>query len=201
MASNVTRLRTTSPGAEERRLEESRRHEKHWKCWGPYVSERAWVTVREDYSSGGIAWDDLPHDHARSRAYRWNEDGIAGISDRHQTLCFVVALWNGVDPILKERLFGLNGQKGNHGEDCKELYWYLDSTPHRLLMRMLYKDPQADAEHGGAQPALRGGDPGLGQAGKGSRVRPAVGVVHRPAPTASAAPRRQRPRAGLRRSR
>src|SRR5262249_12285026 len=98
--------------------------------------------VREDYSPGGTAWDDLPHDHARSRAYRWNEDGIAGISDRHQILCFALALWNEQDPILKERLFGLTGQEGNHGEDCKELYWYLDSTPTHSFMRMLYKYPQ-----------------------------------------------------------
>jgi hypothetical protein len=138
----VTRLRATPLDAEEKRLEESRRREKHWKRWGPYLSERAWGTVREDYSSGGTAWDDLPHDHARSRAYRWNEDGIAGISDRRQTLCFALALWNGVDPILKERLFGLTGQEGNHGEDCKELYWYLDSTPTHSFMRMLYKYPQ-----------------------------------------------------------
>ncbi|HET6984144.1 MAG TPA: glucosidase, partial [Myxococcaceae bacterium] len=138
----VTRIRATPLDAEEKRLEESRRREKHWKRWGPYLSERAWGTVREDYSPGGTAWDDLPHDHARSRAYRWNEDGIAGISDRRQTLCFALAMWNGVDPILKERLFGLTGQEGNHGEDCKELYWYLDSTPTHSFMRMLYKYPQ-----------------------------------------------------------
>ncbi|HZW88747.1 MAG TPA: glucosidase, partial [Myxococcaceae bacterium] len=142
MSTHVTTLRSTAAGAEERRLEESRRREKHWKRWGPYLSERAWGTVREDYSPGGTAWDDLPHDHARSRAYRWNEDGIAGTSDRHQVLCFAVALWNGADPILKERLFGLTGQEGNHGEDCKELYWYLDSTPTHSFMRMLYKYPQ-----------------------------------------------------------
>ena len=142
MSTHVTKLRSTAAGAEDRRLEESRRREKHWKRWGPYLSERAWGTVREDYSPGGTAWDDLPHDHARSRAYRWNEDGIAGISDRHQHLCFALALWNGKDPILKERLFGLTGQEGNHGEDCKELYWYLDSTPTHSFMRMLYKYPQ-----------------------------------------------------------
>src|SRR5215467_6023694 len=127
---------------EEMRLKESRDRTQHWKLWGPYLSERAWGTVREDYSSSGEAWDYFPHDHARSRAYRWNEDGIAGISDRHQTLCFALALWNGADPILKERLFGLTGQEGNHGEDCKELYWYLDSTPTHSFMRMLYKYPQ-----------------------------------------------------------
>ena len=142
MSPTITPLRSTSIDAEEGRLDESRRREKHWKRWGPYLSERAWGTVREDYSPGGTAWDDLPHDHARSRAYRWNEDGIAGISDRRQTLCFSVALWNGVDPILKERLFGVTGQEGNHGEDCKELYWYLDSTPTHSFMRMLYKYPQ-----------------------------------------------------------
>ena len=142
MSSSVSKLRPGSSDAEERRLEESRTRARHWKRWGPYLSERAWGTVREDYSPGGTAWDDLPHDHARSRAYRWNEDGIAGISDRHQQLCFAVGLWNERDPILKERLFGLTGQEGNHGEDCKELYWYLDSTPTHSFMRMLYKYPQ-----------------------------------------------------------
>jgi Mannosylglycerate hydrolase MGH1-like glycoside hydrolase domain len=129
---------------EEQRLAEARERKVHWKRWGPYLSERAWGTVREDYSEGGTAWDYLPHDHARSRAYRWNEDGIAGISDRHQILCFSVALWNHRDPILKERLFGLTGSEGNHGEDVKELYYYLDSTPTHSYMRMLYKYPQAE---------------------------------------------------------
>ncbi|MFL5274107.1 MAG: MGH1-like glycoside hydrolase domain-containing protein [Anaeromyxobacteraceae bacterium] len=129
---------------EERRLEEARKRAVHWKRWGPYLSERAWGTVREDYSAHGTAWEDLPHDHARSRAYRWNEDGIAGISDRHQILCFAVALWNHKDPILKERLFGLTGSQGNHGEDVKELYYYLDSTPTHSYMRMLYKYPHAE---------------------------------------------------------
>jgi hypothetical protein len=114
---------------EEQRLAEARERKVHWKRWGPYLSERAWGTVREDYSEHGTAWDYFPHDHARSRAYRWNEDGIAGISDRHQVLCFSVALWNHRDPILKERLFGLTGSEGNHGEDVKEFYYYLDSTP------------------------------------------------------------------------
>jgi len=127
---------------ERERLEQSRDRKVHWKRWGPYLSERAWGTVREDYSEHGTAWDYFPHDHARSRAYRWNEDGIAGISDRHQILCFSVALWNGRDAILKERLFGLGGGEGNHGEDCKELYYYLDSTPTHSYMRMLYKYPQ-----------------------------------------------------------
>jgi mannosylglycerate hydrolase MGH1-like protein len=130
--------------AEERRLEESRRREVHWKRWGPYLSERAWGTVREDYSPGGVAWDYLPHDQARSKAYRWNEDGIAGISDRHQLICFAVSLWNGRDPILKERLFGLTGNEGNHGEDVKEYYFYLDSTPTHSYMKYLYKYPQLE---------------------------------------------------------
>ena len=130
--------------AEEIRLAESRERKKHWKRWGPYLSERAWGTVREDYSEHGTAWDYFPHDHARSRAYRWNEDGIAGISDRHQVLCFAVALWNRRDPILKERLFGLTGQEGNHGEDVKELYYYVDSTPTHSYMKYLYKYPQAE---------------------------------------------------------
>src|ERR1700704_365825 len=129
--------------AEETRLEEARERQKHWKRWGPYLSERAWGTVREDYSPHGTAWDYFPHEHARSRVYRWNEDGLAGISDRHQIICFSVALWNGKDPILKERLFGLTGSEGNHGEDVKELYYYLDSTPTHSYMKYLYKYPQA----------------------------------------------------------
>jgi hypothetical protein len=128
---------------EEKRLEESRKRTAHWKRWGPYLSERAWGTVREDYSPNGTAWDYLPHDRARSKAYRWNEDGLAGISDRHQGLCFALALWNGKDPILKERLFGLTGNEGNHGEDVKEYYFYLDSTPTHSYMKYLYKYPQA----------------------------------------------------------
>ena len=130
--------------AEEQRLEESRNRESHWKRWGPYLSERAWGTVREDYSEHGTAWEYLSHDAARSKAYRWNEDGIAGISDRHQRVCFAVALWNGRDPILKERMFGLTGNEGNHGEDVKEYYFYLDSTPTHSYMRYLYKYPQAE---------------------------------------------------------
>jgi hypothetical protein len=129
--------------AEERRLQEARDRRAHWKRWGPYVSDRAWGTVREDYSPYGTAWDYFPHDHARSRAYRWNEDGLAGVSDRHQELCLALALWNGRDPILKERLFGLTGSEGNHGEDVKEYYFHLDSTPTHSYMRMLYKYPQA----------------------------------------------------------
>ena len=130
--------------AEAVRLEESRRRDRHWKRWGPYLSERAWGSVREDYSAGGTAWDYFPHDHARSRAYRWNEDGLAGICDRHQRICFAIALWNRRDPILKERLFGLGGNEGNHGEDVKEYYFYLDSTPTHSYMRFLYKYPQAE---------------------------------------------------------
>ena len=130
--------------AEERRLAESSARKKHWKRWGPYVSERAWGTVREDYSADGSAWDYFPHDHARSRAFRWNEDGIAGLCDRHQRICFSLALWNGKDPILKERLFGLTGPEGNHGEDVKEIYYYLDSTPTHSYMKFLYKYPQAE---------------------------------------------------------
>jgi hypothetical protein len=129
--------------AEDRRLEASRQRTEHWKRWGPYLSERAWGTVREDYSASGAAWSYLPHDHARSRAYRWNEDGIAGISDRHQRICFALAMWNGRDPILKERLFGLGGDEGNHGEDVKECYYYLDNTPTHSYMKFLYKYPQA----------------------------------------------------------
>jgi Glycosyl hydrolase family 63 C-terminal domain len=129
--------------AEEQRLDQDRARQVHWKRWGPYVSDRAWGTVREDYSPYGTAWEYLPHDHARSRAYRWNEDGLAGISDRHQEVCLALALWNGRDPILKERLFGLTGNEGNHGEDVKEYYFYLDSTPTHSYMRMLYKYPQA----------------------------------------------------------
>ena len=134
----------SSMNAEQLRLNETEDRRKHWRRWGPYLSERAWGTVREDYSPDGAAWDFFPHDHARSRAYRWNEDGLAGICDRHQRICFAVALWNGKDPILKERLFGLTGSEGNHGEDVKELYYYLDSTPTHSYMKMLYKYPQSE---------------------------------------------------------
>ncbi|MGI9168309.1 MAG: MGH1-like glycoside hydrolase domain-containing protein [Pyrinomonadaceae bacterium] len=130
--------------AEEIRLEQSDERKVYWKRWGPYLSERAWGTVREDYSPGGTAWEYLPHDHARSRAYRWNEDGLAGICDRHQMVCFALALWNGRDPILKERAYGLTGNEGNHGEDVKEYYFYLDSTPTHSYMKYLYKYPQAE---------------------------------------------------------
>ena len=130
--------------AESKRLEESDLRIKHWKRWGPYVSDRAWGTVREDYSADGSAWEYFAHDHARSRAFRWNEDGIAGICDRHQKICFALAFWNGRDPIIKERLFGLTGSEGNHGEDVKEHYYYLDSTPTHSYMKFLYKYPQAE---------------------------------------------------------
>jgi hypothetical protein len=129
--------------AEHIRLDEARAHKAPWKKWGPYLSERQWGTVREDYSEGGNAWDYFTHDQARSRAYRWGEDGLAGISDDQQQLCFALALWNGQDPILKERLFGLTNSESNHGEDVKEYYFYLDSTPTHSYMKYLYKYPQA----------------------------------------------------------
>ena len=148
--------------AEQSRLEEARTKKAPWKKWGPYLSERQWGTVREDYSEGGDAWNYFPHDQARSRAYRWGEDGLAGISDDRQQLCFALALWNGNDPILKERLFGLSNSEGNHGEDVKEYYFYLDSTPTHSYMKYLYKYPQAaypyndlivkNREHGRGQP-------------------------------------------------
>ena len=129
--------------AEERRLAEAREQQRPWKKWGPYLSERQWGTVREDYSDSGDAWNYFPHDQARARAYRWGEDGLAGICDDHQRLCFALALWNGQDPILKERLFGLTNSEANHGEDVKEYYFYLDSTPTHSYMKYLYKYPQA----------------------------------------------------------
>src|SRR5579864_1069874 len=127
---------------EEQRLEESHERKINWKRWGPYLSGRQWGTVREDYSADGDAWSYFPHEHARSRAYRWGEDGIAGFSDRHQRFCFALALWNERDVILKERLFGLTNAEGNHGEDVKEYYFYLDSTPTHSYMKWLYKYPQ-----------------------------------------------------------
>ncbi|MDE2398408.1 MAG: glucosidase, partial [Burkholderiales bacterium] len=129
--------------AERQRLAQAAAGTQDWRRWGPYLSERQWGTVREDYSPGGNAWEYLPHDHARSRAYRWGEDGIAGFSDDRQLLCLSLALWNGRDPILKERLFGLTNAEGNHGEDVKELYYYLDATPSHSYLKMLYKYPQA----------------------------------------------------------
>ena len=134
--------------AEKKRLEQDQKGTVLWKQWGPYLSEREWGTVREDYSPDGNAWEYFGHDEARSRAYRWGEDGIGGISDDHQTLCFAVALWNGRDPFLKERLFGLTGKEGNHGEDVKESYYYLDATPTHSYMKMLYKYPQSEFPYG-----------------------------------------------------
>src|SRR5271167_3742594 len=130
--------------AEHLRLADAAAHKVHWRRWGPYLSERQWGTVREDYSPWGTAWSYFPHDHARSRAYRWGEDGIAGICDRHQLICFALAAWNGRDPILKERLFGLTGEEGNHGEDVKEYYFYLDNTPTHSYMKYLYRYPQQE---------------------------------------------------------
>jgi hypothetical protein len=132
------------PTPEHQRLADSEARRADWKKWGPYVSDRAWGTVREDYSATGEAWDYFPHDHARSRAYRWNEDGLAGVSNRFQNVCLGIALWNEQDPILKERLFGLTGSQGNHGEDVKEYYYYLDSTPTHSYMKMLYRYPQVE---------------------------------------------------------
>src|SRR3982750_2911710 len=130
--------------AEQDRLDADRNGTDRWKWWGPYLPARQWGTVREDYSPGGTAWDYFPHDHARSRAYRWGEDGLAGVSDSQQRLCVALALWNGRDPILKERLFGLTGPEGNHGEDVKEVYHYLDATPTASYLKTLYKYPQAE---------------------------------------------------------
>jgi hypothetical protein len=134
---------TSHNTVEHQRLAESERRQADWKEWGPYLSERAWGTVREDYSPDGNAWDYFPHDHARSRAYRWNEDGLGGLCNRYQNICLAVALWNERDPILKERFFGLSGSEGNHGEDVKEYYFYLDGLPSHAYMKMLYKYPQA----------------------------------------------------------
>src|SRR6202041_416802 len=137
-------------GAERERVEEFGKLENglrqagDWYRWGPYVSERQWGTVREDYSADGDAWNYLPHDHARSRAYRWGEDGLAGFCDDRQFLCLSLALWNGRDPILKERLFGLTNEEGNHGEDVKELYYFLDAAPTPSYLKMLYKYAQAE---------------------------------------------------------
>jgi hypothetical protein len=130
---------------EQARLDEAREEGVPWEQWGPYLSERQWGTVREDYSEHGEAWAHFTHDQARSRAYHWGEDGIAGFSDDEQRLCFTLALWNGKDPILKERLFGLNNSEGNHGEDVKEYYYYVDGTPTHSYMKYLYKYPQGAA--------------------------------------------------------
>ncbi|MGE5128772.1 MAG: MGH1-like glycoside hydrolase domain-containing protein [Sphingomonadaceae bacterium] len=143
MAHPTDDIRAHGRNAESGRLQEAREQRIPWKKWGPYLSERQWGTVREDYSGNGDAWNFFTHDHARSRAYRWGEDGLGGISDDGQRLCFALALWNGKDPILKERLFGLTNSEGNHGEDVKEYYFYLDSTPTHSYMKFLYKYPQA----------------------------------------------------------
>src|SRR5947209_5360844 len=129
------------PTPEHARLEQARTGEADWKAWGPYLSERQWGTVREDYSANGDAWNYFPHDQARSRAYRWGEDGIAGVCDERQRLCLALALWNGADPILKERMFGLANGEGNHGEDVKEYWFYLDSTPTHSYAKCQYKYP------------------------------------------------------------
>src|SRR5688500_11515801 len=136
------------PIAEMVRLEEDATRARNWKRWGPYLSERQWGTVREDYSPDGDSWNYLTHDKSRSQAYRWGEDGILGVTDRECRLCFALALWNGRDSILKERLFGLTGPEGNHGEDVKELYYYLDSTPTHSYMKALYRYPQAAFPYG-----------------------------------------------------
>src|SRR5947207_9277886 len=138
----MTSARQDNMSAEGTRLEQARIGKVAWRKWGPYLSERQWGTVREDYSDSGDAWNYFSHDQARSRAYRWGEDGLAGISDDRQRLCFALALWNGKDPILKERLFGVTNSEGNHGEDVKEYYFYLDSTPTPSSMKYLYKYPQ-----------------------------------------------------------
>src|SRR5262250_1284030 len=135
-------MASVQQNAESVRLNEARENGIAWRKWGPYLSERQWGTVREDYSTNGDAWGYLSHDQSRSRAYRWGEDGLAGISDDRQLLCFALALWNGRDPILKERLFGLTNSEGNHGEDVKEYYFYLDSTPTHSYMKYVYKYPQ-----------------------------------------------------------
>src|SRR5215510_5049986 len=144
MARRDRRTATDEASAESARLAEDAARRANWKRWGPYLSERQWGTVREDYSADGNSWDYFPHEQARSRAYRWGEDGLLGICDRECRLCFALALWNERDPILKERLFGLTGNQGNHGEDVKEHYFYLDSTPTHSYMKMLYKYPQAE---------------------------------------------------------
>src|SRR5690242_20561924 len=130
--------------AERNRIEAANNRDRHWRRWGPYLAERSWGNPREDYSPYGNAWEFFPHDHARSRTYRWTEDGIAGICDNHQRLCLAFAFWNGRDPILKERLFGVSGNEGNHGEDVKEYYFYLDNVPTHSYMKYLYKYPQME---------------------------------------------------------
>src|SRR4030088_3180575 len=161
----------TKKTAEQLRLETQFPEGEGWEEWGPYLSERQWGTVREDYSPHGNAWDYFPHDHARSRAYRWGEDGLLGITDRECRLCFALTLWNGKDTILKERLFGLTGPEGNHGEDVKECYYYLDSSPTHSYLKGLYKYPQAEFPY--AQ---------LVEENRGRRGRARAGGVETPGP-------------------
>src|SRR5688572_9346886 len=144
----MRKLDVLETGPVSRERERLRAAGAQWKKWGPYLSERQWGTVREDYSPHGNAWEFFPHDHARSRTYRWGEDGLAGFSDDQQNLCLALALWNGRDPILKERLFGLTNSEGNHGEDVKELYYYLDATPTHSYLKMLYKLTQHEYPYG-----------------------------------------------------
>src|SRR6476469_5307949 len=153
-----TPTRATAAKAEEVRLAEANSDTQPWRDWGPYLSERAWGTVREDYSADGDAWSFFPHDHARSRVYRWNEDGMAGFCDETQNWCLSLGLWNGVDPILKERMFGLAGPQGNHGEDVKEYWWYLDGTPTHSWNTWRYHYPQREFPYGDlvAENARRG---------------------------------------------
>ncbi len=136
-------MKKKQPTAEQQRLNAQGEEGQDWHLWGPYLAERAWGTVREDYSADGNAWDYFSHDQSRSRAYRWNEDGLGGISDKNQRLCFALAFWNGCDPILKERAFGLTGNEGNHGEEVKEAYFYLDATPSHSYLHYRYKYPQS----------------------------------------------------------
>src|SRR5271169_5652771 len=148
MTANQKSAMTYVETEEQKRLNDAREAAIPWKKWGPYLSERQWGTVREDYSQDGNAWDYFTHDQARSRAYHWGEDGLGGISDEKQLLCFALAVWNGKDPILKERMFGLTNSEGNHGEDVKEYYFYLDSTPTHSYMKYLYKYPQRAFPYG-----------------------------------------------------
>jgi len=143
-------MKATIPIDNPERLRLERQHEgqENWRLWGPYLAERAWGTVREDYSAHGEAWEHLDHDQSRSRVYRWNEDGLGGLCDEQQRLCFALALWNGRDPILKERAFGLTGNQGNHGEDVKEYYFYLDATPSHSYLHYLYKYSQTEYPYG-----------------------------------------------------
>ena len=175
-SSVITIRRRRGPHGRRTRLDEPASN--GWKRWGPYLSERQWGTVREDYSPGGTAWEALSHDAARSRAYRWGEDGLFGISDDQQILCFALALWNGRDPILKERLFGLTNSEGNHGEDVKECYYYLDATPTHSYLKALYKYPQRAFPYAAArrgEPPTRQGRSGV-RADRHRRVRRATAI-------------------------